>query len=125
VLIVEDDGDLRELTSDILKASGYTVLEAGDPLEALTLCDRRDGAVDLLLTDIVMPAMGGPELAARLGEAQPGLKVLYMSGYANEPGPAVRAGQRGRAFLQKPFTPHDLTRAVREALGSRRAEPLP
>jgi signal transduction histidine kinase/ActR/RegA family two-component response regulator len=119
VLLVEDDEELRRLTSEILQASGYTVLEAGDPLEALTLCDRRHGKpIDLLLTDVVMPAMRGPELAATLSETRPGLKVLFMSGYADESVTSPQ-GEPGRAFLQKPFTPHDLTRAVREALASR------
>jgi PAS domain S-box-containing protein len=124
VLLVEDDDELRRLTSEILQASGYTVLEAGDPLEALTLCDRRDGKpIDLLLTDMVMPAMRGPELAATLSETRPGLTVLFMSGYADESVTSPQAGGPGRAFLEKPFTPHDLTRAVREALASRGAGP--
>ena len=123
VLLVEDDEELRRLTAEILQASGYTVLEAGDPLEALTLCDRRDGKpIDLLLTDMVMPAMRGPELAATLSETRPGLKVLFMSGYADESVTSPQ-GEPGRAFLQKPFTPHDLTRAVREALASRGVGP--
>ena len=125
VLLVEDDEDLRRLTSEILQASGYTVVEAADPLEALTVCDRPDLAIDLLLTDMVMPAMRGPELAARLSETRPGLTVLFMSGYTEESGGPPRAGEPARAFLQKPFTPHDLTRAVREALASRRADPRP
>jgi len=124
VLLVEDDNELRRLTSEILQASGYTVLDAGDPLEALTLCDRRDGKpIDLLLTDMVMPAMRGPELAATLSETRPGLTVLFMSGYADESVTSPQAGGPGRAFLEKPFTPHDLTRAVREALASRGAGP--
>jgi signal transduction histidine kinase len=116
VLLVEDDADLRQLTSEILKAAGYAVVEAGDPLEALTVCDRRHEAIDLLLTDIVMPALRGPELAARLRSSYPALKVLFMSGYTADTGGAP-AGEPA-AFLQKPFTPHDLTRAVREVLDS-------
>jgi signal transduction histidine kinase/CheY-like chemotaxis protein len=124
VLLVEDDEELRRLTSEILKASGYTVLEAGDPLEALTLFDRGDGkSIDLLLTDMVMPAMRGPELAATLSETRPGLKVLFMSGYADESVTSPPASEPGRAFLPKPFTPHDLARAVREALSGKGAGP--
>ena len=122
MLLVEDDEDLRRLASEILQASGYTVVEAADPLEALTVCDRPDLTIDLLLTDMVMPAMRGPELAARLAETRPGLTVLFMSGYTEESGPPAQAGEPARAFLQKPFTPHDLTRAVREATASRRAD---
>ena len=121
VLLVEDDQDLRRLTSEILQASGYTVVEAADPLEALTVCDRPDLIIDLLLTDMVMPAMRGPELAVLLAETRPGLRVLFMSGYTEESGGPAQAGGPARAFLQKPFTPHDLTRAVRETLASRRA----
>jgi signal transduction histidine kinase/ActR/RegA family two-component response regulator len=125
VLLVEDDEDLRRLTSEILQQSGYTVVEAADPLEALTVSDRPDLTIDLLLTDMVMPAMRGPELAARLAETRPGLTVLFMSGYTDEDGGSARASEPARAFLQKPFSPHDLTRAVREALASRRADPRP
>jgi signal transduction histidine kinase/ActR/RegA family two-component response regulator len=124
VLLVEDDEELRRLSSEILQASGYTVLEAGDPLEALTLCDRRDGpAIDLLLTDMVMPAMRGPELAATLADTYPGIRVLFMSGYADESVTSPSPDRGGHHFLQKPFTPHDLTRAVREALAAKTSAP--
>jgi CheY-like chemotaxis protein len=122
VLLVEDDEELRRLASEILQASGYTVLDTGDPLEALAICDRHEGGVDLLLTDMVMPAMRGTELAARLRESRPGLKILFMSGYADETGDPRRAGGPARPVLQKPFTPHDLTRTVREALAEKRGE---
>jgi PAS domain S-box-containing protein len=124
VLLVEDDEELRRLASEILRTCGYTVLDTGDPLEALTICDRQERVVDLLLTDMVMPAMRGTELAARLRESRPGLKMLFMSGYADETGDPSRAGGPARPFLQKPFTPHDLTRTVREALAEKRAEAL-
>ncbi|HJV56732.1 MAG TPA: GAF domain-containing protein [Methylomirabilota bacterium] len=123
VLLVEDDEDLRRLTSELLHESGYTVVEAADPLEALTVSDRPGLVIDLLLTDMVMPAMRGPELAARLAETRPGLAVLFMSGYTDEAVGSTRPGDPARAFLQKPFTPHDLTRAVRGALASRRVDP--
>jgi signal transduction histidine kinase/CheY-like chemotaxis protein len=123
VLLVEDDEDLRRLTSELLHESGYTVVEAADPLEALTVSDRPGLVIDLLLTDMVMPAMRGPELAARLAETRPGLAVLFMSGYTDETVGSTRPGDPARAFLQKPFTPHDLTRAVRGALASRRVDP--
>ena len=116
MLLVEDEEDVRELTSEILQRVGYTVLETGDPLEALTIAERRGAAIDLLVTDMVMPAMGGSELAERLRATWPGLRVLYMSGYAkdmNVPGGSDGPGSR---FLQKPFTPQDLARKVREAL---------
>jgi PAS domain S-box-containing protein len=125
VLLVEDDEELRRLASEILRTSGYTVLETGDPHEALTIGDSQEGVIDLLLTDMVMPAMRGTELAARLRESHPGLKILFMSGYVDETGASMRAGGPARPFLQKPFTPHDLTRTVREILAEERAEALP
>jgi CheY-like chemotaxis protein len=115
VLLVEDDEDVRRLGSEVLQSCGYTVLETGDPLEALTIGERRNGAIDLLVTDMVLPAMGGAELATRLETLSPGLRVLCMSGYADQIA-AVAANQPARAVLSKPFTPHDLAKKVREAL---------
>jgi two-component system cell cycle sensor histidine kinase/response regulator CckA len=115
VLLVEDEEEVRQLGSEILAACGYTVLETGDPLEALVIGDRRSGAIDLLVTDMVMPGMGGAELAMRLEAMRPGLQVLCMSGYADQTA-AVAANQPRRMFLPKPFTPRDLAQKVREAL---------
>ena len=116
VLLVEDEEEVRRLASEILKGCGYTVLETGDPLEALTMAERRSGAVDLLVTDMVMPAMGGSELAERLKITCRGMRVLYISGYTDEMITPAGTSGSGRAFLHKPFTPHDLTRKVREVL---------
>jgi two-component system cell cycle sensor histidine kinase/response regulator CckA len=118
VLLVEDDEELRRLASEILKTCGYTVLETGDPLEALTIGEQRNGPINLLLTDMVMPVMPGSELAQRLGAMCPGLRVLYMSGYMHEMIAAAAASEPARALLGKPFTPDDLARKVREALAS-------
>jgi CheY-like chemotaxis protein len=116
VLLVEDDEEVRGLASEILTTCGYTVLETGDPLEALTIGDQRSSAIDLLLTDMVMPAMRGAELAQRLNATCPGMRVLYMSGYTDEMIAVAGAGEPARAFLHKPFTPHDLAKKVREVL---------
>jgi len=116
VLLVEDEEEVRRLASEILTGCGYTVLETGDPLEALTMAERRSGAVDLLVTDMVMPAMGGSELAERLKITCRGMRVLYISGYTDEMITPAGTSGSGRAFLHKPFTPHDLTRKVREVL---------
>jgi signal transduction histidine kinase len=118
VLLVEDEADVRQLSSEILKTCGYTVLETGDPLEALMIGEQRNGAIDLLLTDMVMPGMGGSELAERLAATNPKLRVLRMSGYADEM-VAAAASEPARLFLPKPFTPHDLAKTVRQALGGR------
>jgi len=116
VLLVEDDEEVRRLASEILKGCGYTVLETGDPLEALTIAERLGGAVDLLVTDMVMPAIGGSELAERLKITCRGMRVLYISGYTDEMITQAGASGAGRAFLHKPFTPADLTKKVREVL---------
>ena len=115
VLLVEDDEEVRRLGSEVLQSCGYTVVETGDPLEALTIGERRNGTIDLLVTDMVLPAMGGAELATRLETLSPGLRVLCMSGYADKLA-VVAAHEPPRGFLLKPFTPYDLARKVREAL---------
>jgi PAS domain S-box-containing protein len=119
VLLVEDEEEVRQLAAEILKMCGYTVLETGDPLEALTIGERQTGPIDLLLTDMVMPAMRGSELAQRLGTMCPGMRVLYMSGYTDEMVTAASVSEPARAFLHKPFTPHDLARKVHEVLARR------
>ena len=119
VLLVEDEEAVRQLASEILKMCGYTVLETGDPLEALVIVERQTGPIDLLLTDMVMPAMRGSELAQRLDTMCPGMRVLYMSGYTDEITTAASVSEPARAFLHKPFTPHDLARRVHEVLARR------
>jgi signal transduction histidine kinase/ActR/RegA family two-component response regulator len=116
ILLVEDEEGVRELARDILRASGYTVLEARSGHEALLLCERHQGPLDLLLTDVVMPRMSGRELAERLGPIRPDLSVLYMSGYTDDA--VIRHGVlgAGTAFLQKPFAPAALVQRVRESL---------
>ena len=116
ILLVEDEEGVRELARDILRASGYTVIEARNGAEALLLSERHQGPLDLLLTDVVMPRMSGRELAERLAPLRPDLSVLYMSGYTDDA--VIRHGVlgAGTAFLQKPFTPGALIARVRETL---------
>ena len=125
ILLVEDEEGVRELARDILRASGYTVLEARNGPEALLLGERHQGPLDLLLTDVVMPRMSGRELAERMGPLRPDLSVLYMSGYTDDA--VIRHGVLGAdtAFLQKPFTPAALVQRVRETLDLARREPAP
>jgi len=93
------------------------VLEAGSGEEALEIVSNFPGMIDLVLTDVVMPSMGGPTLVSRVELLRPCIKVLYMSGYTDDT--VIRHGhlEPGRGFLQKPFTPETLARKVREALG--------
>ncbi|HKA61157.1 MAG TPA: ATP-binding protein [Methylomirabilota bacterium] len=116
ILLVEDEEGVRELARDILRATGYTVIEARNGAEALLLSERHQGPLDLLLTDVVMPRMSGRELAERLTPLRPDLSVLYMSGYTDDA--VIRHGVlgAGTAFLQKPFTPAILVDRVRETL---------
>jgi PAS domain S-box-containing protein len=115
VLLVEDENDLRMLARDILTAQGYKVLEAGDGIEALRIAHESGGEIQLLLTDVVMPQMGGAELAESLMAATP-LKILFMSGYTDSGSACQQRMIRSAPFLQKPFTCAGLVRKVREVL---------
>ncbi|HSB41513.1 MAG TPA: GAF domain-containing protein [Methylomirabilota bacterium] len=116
VLLVEDEAPVRDVAREILTGKGYTVLAARDVDDALRIAREDAGRLDLLLTDVVMPTMSGRTLAAHVRRAHPETRVLYMSGYADEaraqPGPA----DPDMTFLQKPFTPPELLRAVRAIL---------
>jgi CheY-like chemotaxis protein len=116
ILVAEDEDGVRSLTREVLEKYGYTVLEAANGEEALKVAERHQGPLHLLLSDVVMPRMGGPELAQELVARRPDVKVLYMSGYTDHP--MVRRGvvNAGVAFLQKPFTPTLLVSRIREVL---------
>jgi PAS domain S-box-containing protein len=116
VLLVEDEDMVRELTRRALERQGYTVLSAPDGPSAIQLCEREKAAIDLLLTDVIMPNMNGKELHARLSEARPNLRVLFMSGYPADIIGSHGMLEAGAAFLQKPFTIEALARRVRETL---------
>ncbi|HJQ22860.1 MAG TPA: PAS domain S-box protein [Blastocatellia bacterium] len=116
ILLVEDEDAVRRLAASVLKASGYTVLEARHCDEALRLATAHRGQINLLVTDVVMPQMSGRELAEHLTGLSPELKVLYMSGYMDDA--IVHHGvlEPDSAFLQKPFMPDAFARKVREVL---------
>ncbi len=117
ILLVDDEESVRSLSRSILVSHGYSVLEAANGREALDVAARDPQTIHLLLTDLVMPEMGGSELASRLVVLRPGMRVLYMSGYTDDA--VVRQGlvETGRLFLQKPFNATALALKVREALG--------
>jgi two-component system, cell cycle sensor histidine kinase and response regulator CckA len=117
VLLVEDEESVRGLVRDTLSSKGYNVLEAGDGEAGLRMAETYHAAIDLLITDVVMPGMGGCELARRLTAVRPQMKVLFLSGYTEDA--VIHQGvlEPGTAFLQKPFTLHVLARKVREVLG--------
>ena len=123
ILLAEDEDGVRDAARRILAAQGYTVLEAFDGAEALTLAAGHSGAIDLLLTDVVMPRKTGPQVAAELLAQRPELKVLYMSGHADEAIMPLALAGTDTAFVQKPFTHDRLAAAVRELL-DREREPV-
>ena len=116
VLVVEDEAAVRALVKRLLERQGYRVLDARHGSDALLLCERHDGPVHLLLTDMVMPEMGGSELAERLQAVSPGLKALYMSGYSAGSSEHHEIIAPRSAFLPKPFTAEELVRRVRAAI---------
>lgn len=118
ILLVEDAPAVRTLARDVLESKGYRVLVASGPAEAVRISDEFDGTIHLLLTDVVMPTMGGRQLAEHLAFSRPQMKVLYTSGYTDDT--IVRHGvlNEGIQFLQKPFNPEGLARKVSEVLSS-------
>jgi CheY-like chemotaxis protein len=123
ILVVEDEEAIRNIAKRILHEAGYTVLTAASPDDALMACKAQHGKIHLLLTDVVMPHMGGRVLAETLVVARPEIKVLYMSGYTDDA--IVHHGtlDPGTHFIAKPFSAADLTRKVREVLDSDIANP--
>jgi two-component system, cell cycle sensor histidine kinase and response regulator CckA len=115
VLLVEDEPRVRQLVRAVLRSRGYTVLDAGDGVEALRVASGYEGPIDLLVTDVVMPQLSGRALGEHLTALRPTLKVLYLSGHTDDT--VVRHGvHQTAAFLQKPFTPDALAAKVRAVL---------
>lgn len=115
ILLAEDDGELRKLTARVLASLGYRVLQASDGIEAMRIAQRHAGTIDLLATDIVMPSMGGHDLAHVLSGMHSGIQILFMSGYTGDDAGRGELGS-GNAFLQKPVDPKVLARKVRQVL---------
>jgi hypothetical protein len=127
ILVVEDEESVRHFVRDSLTHCGYSVLEAADGRQAEEIWRRAPEQIHLLLTDVVLPGVGGCELAVRLKDDRPSLKVLFMSGYTDERVTREISGEAGAPFLPKPFALPVLARKVREALDSTSppAEPAP
>ena len=118
VLVVEDNHAVRKLVVQILSRNGYRVIEAASPGEALLIGEQENGGIDLLLTDVVMPRLSGPELARRLRETRPELKILFITGYSDE----ALSLDANTAVVHKPFSPTTLLERVRGILDSRARE---
>jgi CheY-like chemotaxis protein len=126
VLLVEDQHAVRPLLRRLLEDAGFHVIEASNGVEALVRSREHEGNVDILVTDVVMPGMSGPELAVQLRRVNPGLKTLLVSGYAQEVIEDQSPLEAGTAFLQKPFKPDLLVQKVRAVLeGEVRERPSP
>jgi CheY-like chemotaxis protein len=119
ILLVEDEPTVREVAARVLRRSGYTVVEALNGADALSKCKEPGSRFDLIVTDIVMPEMGGLELAKRVKETQPFAGILFTSGYTEEAVQRRSFLEPGAAFLEKPFTPAHLAQRARQVLDSR------
>jgi two-component system, cell cycle sensor histidine kinase and response regulator CckA len=117
VLLVEDEDSVRQLVRETLESRGYRVLEAANGNAALALAAAHPDPIDLVITDVIMPGLNGHELVQQLLPARSGIKVLYLSGYAQDAFPSTAAAHSQKTFLQKPFTLQSLARKVREVLG--------
>ena len=118
ILVVDDDASLLDVVQVVLEGAGYAVLKALNGQEALRVAQAHQGPIALLLADVVMPGLSGPEVAARLHAVQPGAKVLFMSGFTTEYVQA-RGLREGDPLLVKPFSPETLLSKVRAMLVSR------
>jgi PAS domain S-box-containing protein len=116
IMVVEDEPEVRRLIGTVLKNGGYNVLLARDGNEALRICEKNKGKIGLILTDIIMPGISGPALVESLSRLNPGMRVLFMSGYAGDVVASDRGLDPGFPFIQKPFTSVNLTGRIREIL---------
>jgi CheY-like chemotaxis protein len=116
ILLVEDEDSVRQVTRYVLESAGYLVLEANNPEQAISIFRRFQGAINLLLTDVVMPNISGAELAVRLKEIHPGFTTMFMSGYPRSAGLSQYKFGPPDFFIQKPFSTAMLLSRVAEAL---------
>jgi two-component system, cell cycle sensor histidine kinase and response regulator CckA len=119
VLVIEDQEEVRRMVLAILRQNGYRLLDAADGTEALSISQRFDGPIQLMVTDVVMPGMNGRELAERMRRLRPGIRVLYISGYTADVLAPEGVLAPDVAYLAKPFSPAELSRKVRTVLGDR------
>ena len=116
ILLVEDNQEVRQFAAEVLSSLGYTVLLAIDGHDARALADSHRGTIHLLLTDVVLPKIGGRQLAEEISRRRPEVKVMYISGYAEHAAPSDGIGNASVFYLPKPFTPYALAKKVREVL---------
>jgi two-component system cell cycle sensor histidine kinase/response regulator CckA len=121
VLLVEDEPVVLRLARDLLAENGYRVLAASSGSDALSIARKETETIHMLITDVVMPEMSGPELADRMRKLRPGMRVLYMSGYTDDEMLCRKGLPENSEFLQKPFTPHQFLQKARATLGTKPA----
>ena len=117
ILLVDDEPSVRSIVTRILRRANYTVLEADGGESAITVAESHAGNIDLVISDLYMPGLHGPAVAEKLAAVRPGLKVLFISGYADNDVVGRTGVPAGSNFLQKPFSGQDLTAAVTAAIG--------
>jgi two-component system cell cycle sensor histidine kinase/response regulator CckA len=118
VLLVEDEDSVRTVTRRILERDGFVVLEARCGLDGVTIATRATAPIDLLITDMLLPDIGGGEVARRIAKVQPGVRVLYLSGYSDDTLSDHGVPSEQAHFIQKPFTSEILRERIRRALGA-------
>ncbi|MEU4238609.1 response regulator [Actinoplanes sp. NPDC026619] len=125
VLLVEDDDDLREMTTQMLEMRGFTALVANDAVTAITTCRVYDGAIDVLLTDLGLPGVSGGELARSAAAIRPAMEIIYISGIPQDI--AIKKGliKAGSPFISKPFTTDVLAGTLRSVLARHSNAPAP
>jgi two-component system cell cycle sensor histidine kinase/response regulator CckA len=116
ILVLEDEDALRALIRQVLSRAGHTVLDTGDPEEAIQLCERHPGQISLFITDMVLPKMSGPQVVERVSPLRPAMRIMYTSGYPGNAHIPDRVIRNGTTFVEKPFTPDTLVRKVRAIL---------
>jgi CheY-like chemotaxis protein len=116
ILLVEDDEPVRKLAREVLENCGYQLLEAANGIAAISIGETYDKPIHLLVTDLVMPGMGGQDLAERFAQLRTGTRVLYISGHPEDVIAQHGILGPGTQLLEKPFTPDDLARKVRAVL---------
>src|SRR5690606_36380142 len=116
ILLAEDEPGVRDLAAEVLRDAGYAVLVARNGVEAVAIAGGHEGSIDLLLTDVVMPKLGGAEVEKAVAAGRPKVRTLFMSGYPDGSIASQGVLEPGRRLLAKPFSPDELLRRVREAL---------
>jgi DNA-binding NtrC family response regulator len=123
ILLVEDNADVRDMVGQMLRTRGYNVIPAKDQEQAISICCQRERRIDLMITDVVMPELSGPELASRVRPVRPTMPVLYMSGYTEDKFETYVQNRELVEFIQKPLSLETLATKVREVLDALRKDP--